>query len=200
VNILLFFTAGTDSTYILYNNLKKGYNVTPIYVYIVNCPQICDVEVQLAHELIELFQEEFPNQLEDLEIIENIRISEVPNRAPKIKQLPLWIMTSLYAQNTEYHDEVQLGYNKHDLDTTYLHKDYPNFEEDIQKMYQSFQPICKPLIKLTIPLINTSKAEIINGLPGKYLNKTVSCAYPVYDGTTITPCMECGQCYNRFNY
>lgn len=200
MNILLFFTAGTDSTYLLYSNLKKGYHVTPIYVYIETCPELCDIEIRLANELIELFKEEFPNQLEDLDIVENIRINITDTWALKIKQLPIWIMTALFAQNVEYHDEIQLGYNKHDLETTYTYEEYPEFEEIVQSMYQSYQPICKPLVKLTIPLLTTSKAEIINGLPAKYLNKTVSCGYPRYDGVKVYPCMQCGQCYNRFHY
>lgn len=200
MNILLFFTAGTDSTYLLYNNLKKGYNVTPIYVYIETCPELCDIEIALCKELIELFKEDYPDQIEDLNIVENIRITITETWAPKIKQLPIWILTALYAQNIEYHDEIQLGYNKHDLETTYTYEEYPEFEKIVQNIYNSYQPICKPLVKLTIPLLNTSKAEIINGLPEKYLKKTVSCGYPRYEEGIIYPCMQCGQCYNRFNY
>ena len=188
--VLLLFSAGIDSTYLMWNNLKRGYKVTPVYVYIKNNNQKCDVESVLGNELIELFQEEFPNQLEDFKISGQIHMTHVDNNAPNINQVPLWIMTILYQQNTEYHDEVQIGYAQADTEVI------PHIE-DIKRIYHSYQSISKQLINITFPILHKTKDEIINELPEKYFEKTVSCEYPKYDGYWVEHCLECYPCKRK---
>ena len=185
--ILVLFSAGIDSTYLVWTNLKKGYHVTPIYIYIKNNIPKSEIEYDLAKILIKRFQKDFPNQVDDLKLGGKVYMNLSTNYAPSINQVPLWIMSILYNQDTKYHHEIHLGYTSHDVNVV-------PYIEDIKSIYYSYTAISKKLLELKFPILDMTKNDIVNQLPDKYLEKTVSCEYPKIEHNKLIHCLKCEPC------
>ena len=165
----VLFSSGLDSTYLVYKNLKEGNTVQPIYVDVLN-RYVTKLEKNRVDLLYKEFHKEFKDQIKqpiNPFIIKNIYLKD--NKNIIHPQQPIWVFILLYLQEIGV-DEFQIGLvNSDDI----LLQTY-NIE-----LYQSYQPFHNTKLKpLTFPIKDSSKIEIANKLPGKYLNYVISCLFP----------------------
>ena len=106
-HILLFFSAGGDSTYLMYKNLKEGHIVTPVYVKNLRNKQKFDVEYLQIRKLLTLFSKKFPNQVYKL----NERGTIYMRQSSHVTNASVlgWILMAANLQDPSLHTEVQIG-------------------------------------------------------------------------------------------
>ena len=191
--VAVLFSGGLDSTYLVWKNLQEGNIVYPIYVEIENNRVKTILEKNRTKLLYHEFSKEYNFKIHEITNLVNIGIS-LCHENLGFKQLPIWILSSLYAQSDEF-DEIQIGYVSNDDAISYL--------DDIQKIYKSYQPLILPskqLLPLKFPLIKTKKWEMIRELPKQYNELIISCENPRIIGSEeaaiikYEPCCQCVPC------
>jgi 7-cyano-7-deazaguanine synthase in queuosine biosynthesis len=201
--VLLSFSAGIDSTYLMWKNLEEGNIVTPIYLYLHNIENKSNIESNQIDKLLDLFKINYPNQVDDL-LTTNLTIGrdKSHNFAPRRRSIhmPIWILTLLYAQDTEKHDEIQMGIIKNDdiipdiIPPEDIHENgYVSYLTHMVNIYESYAPVCYDLVPLIFPLVDVAKVDIIAMLPDEYFNLTVSCENPI-DDDIVKYCGKCSPC------
>lgn len=179
----------------MWKNLEEGNTVIPVYLYLNNLEQKSKLEAANIHKLITLFRSRYPGQVESL-VTTTLDIGiTTRNYAPtrRARHMPIWILTLLYAQDTTYHDEIQMGIIENDDIIPLGSTETPTYLEHMINIYNSFAPVCKPLVPLTFPLVNKAKVDIIAELPDEYFNLTVSCERPI-EGNPVKYCGHCSPC------
>lgn len=184
-NVLILSSSGLDSTYLVYDNLKKGNRVTSIYVEVTN--NSCKVEVEkkalVNQELF--FKKNFPS-LDYYLKLDNTSVSLRDVDYDLIfTQIPIWVFAVIF--NTRNIDEVQIGYVMNDDAISYL--------QDIKDIYNQFSSIStRELPELTFPLAKLKKHDFISNLPEELLENVTFCEWPsVFDGI-MKPCGDCPAC------
>jgi hypothetical protein len=167
--VLLFFTGGLDSTYLLWKNLEMGNSVWPVYVEIENNTNKTQIEQQQTKYIWSLLKDKYPDQLKEIDFLNKIKISG--GGTVSLPQAPLWILFALYAQDVEMHDEVQIGYVQDDAVTA-------SYLKDMEKMYYSFLPLTNGLVDLVFPLRKKAKYHMIKELPEDIFNAIIICEDP----------------------
>jgi len=166
--VAVLFSSGLDSTYLIYDNLKKGNKVFPFYVDIINNKNKAIVEKQNISLLYNEFVKEFGYELiSKPKNISTLQIHTYPNL--KFKQIPLWIFNGIFID--ENVNEIQIAYVSKD--------DAIPFIDDIKKTYKSFNWLFyneRP--KLVFPLIKEMKEDLIDYLPDNYKQYISSCEDP----------------------
>jgi hypothetical protein len=201
-NVLLLFSGGLDSTYLLWKNLENGNTVTPIYVELKNNKNKSTIEKQQIKLIWNELREGYHEKLEKIKFIGNYEI--FPSCDPvRMKQIPFWVISMLFAQDYKYHNEIHVGYVQEDGAAL-------SYINDIKKMYYSFLPITDGLADLKFPLVKKSKNDIIRELPDNLFNLIITCENPIIKPYRIgkafkydwdkedyrfwKPCGECEMC------
>jgi 7-cyano-7-deazaguanine synthase in queuosine biosynthesis len=192
--VLVLWSGGLDSTYVVYKNLKDGNGVLPVYGEIVNNEDKTLIEKQQVEILHKLFREDYDYSYLS-NIVFNCKIEILGSNHLDLLQLPIWLTTILYSQYLKEADEVHIGYVCNDDAASYI--------EDIKKIYNSFAPLYSfKLPKLVFPIIKYKKEHIINLLPKKYLKQTSSCETPeilnkkeIKEKEKIVKYKLCGTCH-----
>jgi len=125
-NILVAFSGGLDSTYLVYDNLKKGHNVTGLYIEIKNNDNKVLVEKYQIEKISELFYKEFPT-LFSLDMGSEIFVPRAGDLS--FKQIGIWLLGLLYHGSSRY-DEIHIG--------AVMNDDMISFIDDIQKIWESY--------------------------------------------------------------
>lgn len=169
-NILIPFSGGLDSTYLVWKNLKEGNKVTLVYFEIENNNTKVTLEKVHREYLINQFRNEFSyDKLNTSNLKYKISANGIHNEYGLI-QVPIWMLGAYFASNQCY-DEIQMGYVMNDDALSYL--------EEIKNLYEAYQPFSqKPLPKMTFPIIKEMKEEMINDLPHNYKLFVYSCENP----------------------
>jgi len=165
-NILVSFSGGLDSTYLVYKALKEGHLVTGIYTTIRNNEKKVKVEKHQIDMLNAYFQQEFPRQFK---YEYGIDIMVYGYCDLHLKQITIWLMSLLY-HGSKY-DEVQIG--------AVMNDDLVSYINDLKNIWESFKPLSNDLPKITFPLIKTPKWEVVEKLPQQYKDLVVYCENPV---------------------
>lgn len=198
--VVVFFSGGLDSTYLVWKNLTDGNVVYPIYVNIGNNKDKATVEQNRTKLLWDMFYEDF--KLNDINYsfqlhtrVTNIFTIDVDAREDSLmfKQMPVWLLAAIYAQGFDA-DEIQIGYVMNDDAISYL--------KDIKNIYNSYQAICdKTLIPIKFPLKKMQKRQMARDLPQRYKKYIISCENPKIIESTrksdfieYTPCCLCVPC------
>ena len=164
-NILVSFSGGLDSTFLVYDNLKKGNTVTGLYTTIENNRNKVIVEKNQIKKLEVLFNEDFPGMFR----LEMGISYDVPRPGDLIfHQITLWLVSLLY--HNSYYDEIQIG--------AVMNDDMVSYIDDIKKMWGGFKFLNDKLPSLTFPLTKNSKLVIAGELPKKYKDLVVYCEDP----------------------
>ena len=196
--VAVLFSGGLDSTYLIWKNLTEGNEVYPIYIDIENN----GAKTILEKNRIELLRKEFLKEFEDSNSYSwNSKLKEINyllklninanERSVYFKQVPIWIFGIVFSQSLGV-DEIQIGYVMNDDAISYL--------DDIKNIYNSYQPICEPLIPLAFPLTKNQKCQMVDELPKQYLDLIISCENPRIIGSEnaeiikYEPCCECVPC------
>jgi hypothetical protein len=206
--IVILFSGGLDSTYLVWKNLKEGNIVTPVYIEIKNNANKVLLEknrIKLIHDELdkEFNQSDFvTSNLKPIEYLMDVNLGNTWYSDPLIfKQIPIWIFGLLFIQGIDA-DEIQIGYVGNDDAVSYI--------DDIINIYQSYESICNPMIPLKFPLVKHFKSEIMHDLPQQYRDLVVSCENPNIieknkqsiksiefsdnDFLEYEPCCECASC------
>jgi 7-cyano-7-deazaguanine synthase in queuosine biosynthesis len=189
--ILVSFSGGLDSTYLVYDNLRKGNTVTGLYTTIKNNINKIRVETHQTKKLGKLFKEDFPGQFTlDMGIG-----FDIPSSNDLIfKQTLIWLVSLLYHHSSSY-DEVQIG--------AVMNDDMISFIDDIKNIWESFSFLNPKHPILTFPLMKNGKAQLSDSLPKKYKDLVVFCENPTIikdyglpeeDNFEFTNCGECHSC------
>lgn len=180
--VLLFFTGGLDSTYLLWKNLEMGNTVTPVYIEIKNNKNKTKIEKQQIKYIWSLLKDKYGDKLNSIQFGFEIGLND--SGTVSLPQAPLWITFALYAQNPHLHDEIHIGYVQDDAATG-------SYIADMEKMYYSFLPLTHGLAELKFPLRQKAKYEMICELPEELFNSVITCENPVIKPYKIS---------NAFNY
>lgn len=176
-SILVSWTGGLDSTYLVRKLLIEGHYVTTSYNKI-----ICNInqsirEKEAIDNLLPLFKE-YDNYLGHKEtesiggFTGNVRLAQIPS-----------ILQGLIMSYYE-NDEVAIGYVMND--------DSVSFISDITKMWNSYKNICHDKFpKITFPIIKTNKRQIYNELPKRYTKLVTWCER---NDEIKTKCGKCSSC------
>jgi len=185
-NIVILFTGGLDSTYLLYKNLKEGNHVDIIYTKIQNNPEKTQSEIHAIDEIIVEMNRLFSpcsisfkyNSVEINALADGIRL----------KQLPSHMLTVMHGIH-DLQSEVQLGYCMNDDMVSYI--------EDLKKLYESWMPFCAPgMPNITFPLLKIHKIDMLRELPKSLRDLVFSCENPP---ELCKPCGECDSC-RKYQY
>lgn len=191
----VLFSGGLDSTYLIRKNLEDGNVVTPYYIEIENNSNKIKLEKDRIEKIINLFKKDYGDLIRDVQYSVNIYVKVFENTLI-FKQIPIWILGLLYSNN-KFLDEFQIGYVMNDDAISYI--------KDIKKIYYSYNSILEKVIPLKFPLIKYKKEMLLNELPQKYFDLTVTCEEPYIDDEyengllKYRPCGKCEAC-NRILY
>lgn len=201
-DVLIFFTGGFDSTYLLEANLKAGNRVTCIYTKINNNETKTKAELAVIDEIIEVLNRKYSVNLNI--IVNEIMVSGGSSVA--LPQVPVHIFSALYGIRNHY-SSVQIGYCMND--------DAISFLSEIKKAYNSFQPMFDfKMPNLIFPLMQISKYEMITDFSEELLKLVYSCENDfsfseIDEDPILEPCGKCVPCKKylslaesdyRFNY
>jgi len=188
--VLISFSGGLDSTYLVYDNLKNGNIVTGVYTTIENNVNKTRVELNQIKKLEKLFLEEFPNNF-NLEI--GMKINAQSGNDVTMKQISIWIISLLYSRSSTY-DEVQIG--------AVMNDDMISFLDDIKNLWDAFSFVVPKKTPLIFPLMKKSKCEISNLLPQKYKDLVVFCEDPKIINDIPLLFENCNNCHSckRYKY
>jgi 7-cyano-7-deazaguanine synthase in queuosine biosynthesis len=168
----VLFSGGLDSTFLVWNNLKKGNEVYPFYIEIKNNRDKPILEKNRVQLLFEMFYKEYSDLIRCPKYILNVDVTD-NNSELHLQQVPVWILGLLFSQ-VHGLDEIQIGYVMNDDAISYI--------SDIKKIYNSYNRISEPLIPISFPLKKWKKEMIIQELPMKYRELTVTCEEPTIIG------------------
>ena len=197
--VVVLFSGGLDSTYLVWKNLKEGNTVIPVYVEIENN----EVKTKLEKNRIELLWKEFEKEFRKPEdsyydfklksIMYAVKVGVHANEGSLyFHQIPIWMFSIVFLQGMVDVDEVQIGYVSNDDAISYL--------DDIQNIYKSYQPISEPMKPLVFPIIKKKKYMMAQELPEQYRKYIFSCEAARIIGKEdvefieYEPCCECAPC------
>ena len=182
MNILIPFSGGLDSTYLVYKTLKEGNNPILVYFEIINNLNKTRIELIHRKEIKKELEKHFridsilrkQIDIKDLEVQTKIEISGRVNESYILVQPPIWIY-GIHSVSESIYDKIQIAYVLGDCAISYL--------EDIQNLYKAYTPFVRNKIDnlkpLEFPLIKYAKEEIANDLPDTISKLTWSCECPV---------------------
>jgi len=188
--VIVLFSGGLDSTYLIWKNLKDGNIVKPLYFEIENNMDKSSIEKQQINLLWNQFNIEFKDNIKPIEYTIKINIHLSGTNELTFVQVPIWLLGILFSIDRNY-DEVQIAYVGNDDAISYL--------KEIKNIYKSYQEITNNLIPLKFPLRKNFKHDILNELPLNYRNLTFSCENPkiisnINNNIIFEPCGCCEPC------
>jgi len=183
----VLFSGGLDSTYLIWDNLRKGNRVYPFYFTIKNNLHKPELEKNRINLLYKSFYETYGDLINPPEYVMSVEVMSVKSKL-HLQQLPVWILGLQYCQ-MDFLDETQIGYVMNDDAISYI--------DDIRNIYQSYNKISDNQIPLEFPLIKHKKEEIYNELPKIYRDLTITCENPTIinsNNSEILDYESCGTC------
>ena len=183
----VLFSGGLDSTYLVWDNLKRGDEVIPLYFEVENNGDKSKLEKNRVDNLYRKFHEEFPTLINPPRYVISLEVTSI-NTNLHLVQVPIWILGLLFSQIKGL-DEIQIGYVMND--------DAISFIDDIKRVYNSYKSLSDSLIPIKFPLTKFKKEMIINELHEKYCEMTITCEEPRIKGNSNAEILDydaCGRC------
>lgn len=185
--VIVLFSGGLDSTYLVWDNLVSGNEVYPIYIEIKNNYNKSVLEKNRVESLYKEFYKDFGDLIKPPKYVTSIEVFD-SSTTLHLLQVPIWIFSLVYSQIKDV-DEIQIGYVMNDDAVSYI--------TDIKKIYNSYKGIVDELIPIKFPLIKYKKEVLFKELPKEYYNLTVTCEEPRVIGNEkdeIIQYQACGHC------
>jgi 7-cyano-7-deazaguanine synthase in queuosine biosynthesis len=173
-NVLLLFTGGLDSTYLLLKNIKEGNDIDCLYCEILNNGDKTLVEKFCADRLISMIKADETDRKSYIRTLTNkVYFS---GNCPTNPQILINLFNSLMLSigNNDY-DEVQIAYVQGDIALSYIN--------DMQKLFNLTKKLfglANNKTKLTFPLAKEHKGDFIDKIPKKYFKYINSCENLAY--------------------
>ena len=156
--VLLLFSGGLDSTYLLYKNLKEGNSVYAVYNQIRNNDLQYKAELVAIKNIEKYFQKELKETNSMISYGSNYELFN-GNNSVLFQQIPGHISTIINFIRKDI-CEVQIGYTANNDAIPYL--------DDIKKIYYSYQSLFDhKLPQLRFPLKKLKKWQSYKELPEK---------------------------------
>jgi hypothetical protein len=170
-NVAVLFTAGLDSTFLVYKNLMEGHNVYPIYVEVANNVNKSLIEKQSIVRMYTQFKKEFGDKIRSPHRVTKVEIWQGWSTGLRFNQIPIWLFAMNFT-GCDY-DEIQVGYVANDDAISYLDK-----IKETYKAMNWFYNDTEKRAELTFPISQVTKYEILQTLPYKYKELVYSCENP----------------------
>jgi len=167
--VLIPFSGGLDSTYLVWKNLVEGNNVTVVYFELENNSEKTRLEKISREKTYDILKEEYGERLNKSYFSYKIHLNNIQNDF-SLAQPPIWILGCFFSCN-EFFDEIQLAYVMND--------DVVSFIKDIEVLYKAYEPFSnRPLPLLSFPLLKDKKEHFIKELPEEFYKLIYSCENP----------------------
>lgn len=202
-NVVLLFSSGLDSSYLLYKGMEQGHTVFPMYLTLVNNWDKVKVEKEAAYQQILAAEEHFGRPQESVLRFSNLMEGSVGNQVRfEIvgnghnglvgTQAPVWIASLLFTIDLTDMDEVWIGYVKGD---SWVEGEGLG---PIREAYDGFRGFFdhEPA-DLRFPIADRTKRELWDELPEAMRDHVFFCEDP-YESPSYKiggyPCGECNVC------
>lgn len=169
--VLILFSGGINSTYLLHKNIIEQNDITLAYVSLDNNHVKTPIEKQQSAFILNEYNKDRKNPIR---LVETISVTIIANLNGQIHltQPLIWIFGMIYSGKLCDVDEIQVGYVMNDDAISYL--------DDIQNLYKSFEPFVEKLPKLVFPLKKEKKSQFYNELPDRIKNLVFSCEEAIF--------------------
>ena len=198
-HVLIPYSGGLDSTYLIWKNLKEGNRVTTVYFEISNNSSKVTLEKIHRTKILDILEKDYYSMLDDSYFTYKVEAGNVVNNYSLI-QVPIWMLGAFMASNDKF-DEVQMGYVMNDDALSYL--------EEIKALYEAYQPFSNDKLPLmTFPIIKQGKEQMLNELPEEIVKYVYSCENPyiIKDNKDqivyryCSSCVPCNKYYEKLKY
>lgn len=176
--VFILWSGGLDSTYLVNEYIKSGYDVTTGYIEISNNNEKTKRELCAKDKMKEYFSKF--NNFKDLGTIYqcNILTDSINVRL----SYPIQFMNIVY--DIGNYDEIAIGYVMND--------DAISFLPEIQACWNGYKGLVDYLPILTFPLIKITKSTEYNSLPIELKDHVTWCESPSYiESNCCDNCIPC---------
>lgn len=192
--VLIPWSGGMDSTYLVYKAIMSGCIVTTAYYKIENNDLKVEAELKARGEMMDYFRKlarEQGTRYDDLGVVFSVDVGPEYTRKPigQYTQTPLWVIASAYCAAP--YDYVAMGFVQGD-ETVSWQKEYNHLFESYKKIQLDF--VKQPKVKLIFPISRSKKDAIYYHLPDELKRKTWTCEYPTKIGDDLYECQNCKTC------
>lgn len=191
-DILIPFSSGLDSTYLVHDRVSRGFSVKTVYFKISNNEDKSRIEDIHRSYLIEKLQDKHPGKIEDYDKVINVYVSVSYDPAITLSQPPIWMLGLAFSPIVEGVDVIEMAYVMNDDAMSYM--------EEIRTLFKAYQPFCtnSTLPKIEYPLSKFQKETIHQQLPVEYRDYTWTCENPIIDAENdkVFTYHECGTCHS----
>lgn len=180
-HLLVAWSGGLDSTYLIWKAIQLGIKVDAAYFELVNNATKVKREQMAIGALLPYF-----NQNPNFKFLGTTVKFEIGNDhevvGSYLQQVPIWLSSIVYSYN-EKHNKIALGYVTGDDDISYL--------PEIQGIYAAVSKMFRTdkIPELVIPLRKISKWVELQELPHDIINSVTFCEEVLADGED-----NCGKC------
>jgi len=173
MKIMVLWSGGMDSTFLIWKLLREGHEVTATYIDIMNNATKTKRELKSITKISKLFS------VYSFTLLPTQHVSISPGHNMYLQQTVCW---GLVLPVCEDMDELHLGYIMND--------DAVSFIPEIKQMFNGYKGLIQNLPKLKFPLLKYNKQYIWNNLPEKIRKHTTWCESPrIKDNCgTCIPC------------
>lgn len=185
--VIVLWSGGLDSTYLVYSNLLSGNHVTALYIEISNNKEKTIREKKAIETISSILKEKISTQIS---LMYPITISvECNTDNIVLGQAYIWAsIAPIYTSNIDDIDEIQIAYVMND--------DAISFMPEIKKIYNSYNGIVRnKLPKLVFPLKKMKKSEFVYELPHEILTQVTSCEDNDEENCECVPCSRFRQIF-----
>jgi 7-cyano-7-deazaguanine synthase in queuosine biosynthesis len=184
VRILLSFSAGLDSTALLWKALQEGHEVQPVWFDLENNQHVKKWELQAANAIIRKLRGEH-DKLRSLETPFKIGVSKGPDWI--LPQAVFWQVGLIGYMQKFNPDEVWMGYVAGD--------DFFSHREEIETLSRALyncteDSVDKPMPPIVYPLRRIQKYKICKMLPD-FLREMIWFCEESMDGKPCGRCLSC---------
>jgi len=191
--VLIPFTGGLDSTYLLIKNIEKKNTIQTFYVQVENNHHKTEIELAHRRYILEYLSDKFGGASLGLGRDNTSAKISISGRLA-MSQPPIWLLFINFVSCGQ--KTVEISYVLNDCAVSFI--------DDIKKMYKTYRPFfdcLKTQPKLKFPLIKTQKSSIYYNIPHDLRKYTWSCECPDIQKTQNTKdhlvysnCGDCDSC------
>ena len=189
--VLIPFTGGLDSTYLLIKNIEKKNIIQTFYVQVENNHHKTEIELAHRRYILEYLSDKFRGVSLGLGR-DNTSAKISISGELALPQPPIWLLFINFVSCGQ--KTVEISYVLNDCAVSFI--------DDIKKMYKTYRPFfdcLKAQPKLKFPLIKTQKSSIYYNIPHDLRRYTWSCECPdiqesTKDHLVYSNCGVCDSC------
>lgn len=185
---LVLFSGGVDSTFLVDQFLREGQSVDVLVIQIEVNALKNEAETQARMKIYE-YMKDHPAMIRNSDLFNISTVDSADNGIGFAQMMP-WLYGAMQIVNPEKHSSVNIGY---------LFTDQAIISVDhLKKAWKHMWKACRPfqkVVPLKFPLLQYSKAHILQTIPTTLFALTWSCENPVVTGKTKKVYHRCNVCH-----